>query len=282
MEVKLDGKRALVTGAGKGFGREIAKRIAECGAETFALSRTQEDLDSLKSEVPNINIINVDLQDWDKTREEVSKIGHIDLLVNNAGVICRIPFIDTPKEEIDRGYFEMRLEYMFVSLMKQVKRVSTNVYVYVNCVTKILFLFEVIAKRMIEKGKGGSIVNISSIASRTVLPGASAYCSTKGAVDNITRCMALELGPHNIRVNSVNPTFVITNMTKDKSIQCQVYSENTNGEVSCDEIRGESLRVDGGLGEVLNQSDESGMISGESLRVDGGLGVYGTRVMRVA
>ncbi|OPL21122.1 l-xylulose reductase, partial [Mytilus galloprovincialis] len=71
MEVKLDGKRALVTGAGKGFGREIAKRIAECGAETFALSRTQEDLDSLKSEVPNINIINVDLQDWDKTREEV-------------------------------------------------------------------------------------------------------------------------------------------------------------------------------------------------------------------
>lgn len=53
-------------------------------------------------QVPNINIINIDLQDWDKTREEVSKIGHIDLLVNNAGVGCAFPFLDTPKEEIDR------------------------------------------------------------------------------------------------------------------------------------------------------------------------------------
>lgn len=101
----------------------------------------------------------------------------------------------------------MRLKYMFISLMKQVKRVWTNVYVHVNCVTKIIFLFEVIAKRMIEKGKGGSIVNISSIASRTVLPGASAYCSTKGAVDNITRCMALELGPHNVSSVTVEYTW---------------------------------------------------------------------------
>lgn len=53
-------------------------------------------------QIPNINIINVDLQDWDKTREEVSKIGHIGLLVNNAGVVCTLPFIDIPKEEIDR------------------------------------------------------------------------------------------------------------------------------------------------------------------------------------
>ncbi|XP_071128460.1 L-xylulose reductase-like [Mytilus edulis] len=241
MEVKLDGKRALVTGAGMGFGREIAKRIAECGAETFALSRTQEDLDSLKSEVPNINIINVDLQDWDKTREEVNKIGHIDLLVNNAGVICRIPFIDTPKEEIDRLY-------------------DVNVKAVFN-------VSQVIAKRMIEKGKGGSIVNISSIASRTVLPGASAYCSTKGAVDNITRCMALELGPHNIRVNSVNPTFVITNMTKGQEHTVSSILERTPmGRFP--EIKDVVNAV------VFLLSDESGMISGESLRVDGGVGVY--------
>ncbi|XP_076075538.1 L-xylulose reductase-like [Mytilus galloprovincialis] len=241
MEVKLDGKRALVTGAGKGFGREIAKRIAKCGAETFALSRTQEDLDSLKSEVPNINIINVDLQDWDKTREEVRKVGHIDLLVNNAGVICRIPFIDTPKEEIDRLY-------------------DVNVKAVFN-------VSQVIAKRMIEKGKGGSIVNISSIASRTVLPGASAYCSTKGAVDNITRCMALELGPHNIRVNSVNPTFVITNMTKGQEHTVSSILERTPiGRFP--EIKDVVNAV------VFLLSDESGMISGESLRVDGGVGVY--------
>ncbi|OPL32861.1 hypothetical protein AM593_05034, partial [Mytilus galloprovincialis] len=265
MEVKLDGKRALVTGAGKGFGREIAKRIAECGAETFALSRTQEDLDSLKSEVPNINIINVDLQDWDKTREEVRKVGHIDLLVNNAGVICRIPFIDTPKEEIDRLY-DVNVKAVF-----NVSQACPFAW-FEYYLDSILFLFEVIAKRMIEKGKGGSIVNISSIASRTVLPGASAYCSTKGAVDNITRCMALELGPHNygvfsIRVNSVNPTFVITNMTKGQEHTVSSILERTPmGRFP--EIKDVVNAV------VFLLSDESGMISGESLRVDGGVGVY--------
>ncbi|CAG2193284.1 DCXR [Mytilus edulis] len=183
MEVKLDGKRALVTGAGKGFGREIAKRIAECGAETFALSRTQEDL----------------------------------------------------------GQSEIR-----------------------------------------EKGKGGSIVNISSIASRTVLPGASAYCSTKGAVDNITRCMALELGPHNIRVNSVNPTFVITNMTKGQEHTVSSILERTPmGRFPAidDFLYYQANILIAEIKDVVNAvvfllSDESGMISGESLRVDGGVGVY--------
>lgn len=241
MEGRLDGKRALVTGAGKGIGREIAKRIAECGAEIFALSRTQEDLDSLKAEVPNINIMNVDLQDWDKTREEVSKIGHIDLLVNNAGVGCRLPFIDTPKEEIDRLY-------------------DVNVKAVFN-------VSQVIAKRMIEKGEGGSIVNISSIWSRTAHPDASAYSSTKGAVDNMTRCMALELGPHNIRVNSVNPTFVITNMTKGQEHTVTSLLERTPmGRFA------ETKDVVNAV--VFLLSDQSCMISGESLRVDGGLGVY--------
>ncbi|XP_076075536.1 L-xylulose reductase-like [Mytilus galloprovincialis] len=241
MEVKLNGKRALVTGAGKGIGRGIVKRIAECGAETFALSRTQQDLDSLKAEVPNINIINIDLQDWDKTREEVSKIGHIDLLVNNAGVGCAFPFLDTPKEEIDRFY-------------------DVNVKAVFN-------VSQVIAKRMIEKGEGGSIVNISSILSRTAQPNTSAYSSTKGAVDNMTRCMALELGPHNIRVNSVNPTVVMTKMTEGHEHSVTNLLKRTPMGRFAD------------IKDVVNAvvfllSDESGMISGESLRVDGGLGVY--------
>ncbi|XP_076075526.1 L-xylulose reductase-like isoform X3 [Mytilus galloprovincialis] len=126
MAMQFDGKRALVTGAGKGFGRAIAKKLAECGAETFALSRTQADLDSLKSEVPNIKVINVDLQDWDKTREEVSKIGHIDLLVNNAGVFKKSSFIDTPKENIDM-IFDINFKGIFNVSQIRVNSVNPTV-----------------------------------------------------------------------------------------------------------------------------------------------------------
>ncbi|CAC5419893.1 DCXR [Mytilus coruscus] len=214
--MRFDRKRALVTGAGKGIGRAIAKTLAKYGAETFALSRTQADLDSLISEVPNIKVINVDLQDWDKTKEEVSKIGHIDLLVNNAGTF--------------------------------------NVS-------------QIIAKRMIENGKGGSIVNISSIMSETAAPDGCVYSTTKAAIDMLTKCMALELGPHNIRVNSINPTVVWTDMARSIKDHLMPLLPMT------------PLGRFAEIADVVNAvvfllSDQSGMISGECLRVDGGLGVH--------
>ncbi|XP_071128470.1 D-erythrulose reductase-like [Mytilus edulis] len=237
MAMQFDGKRALVTGAGKGFGRAIA----ECGAETFALSRTQADLDSLKSEVPNIKVINVDLQDWDKTREEVSKIGHIDLLVNNAGVFKKSSFIDTPKENIDM-IFDINFKGIF------------NVS-------------QVIATKMIDKGKGGSIVNLSSIMSEKAVTDGCVYSTTKSAIDMLTKCMALELGPHNIRVNSVNPTVVLTDMTRQYQNELMPLLALTP--------MGRFPEIEDVVNAVVFLlSDQSGMISGECLRLDGGLGVH--------
>ncbi|KAI0210413.1 L-xylulose reductase [Lamellibrachia satsuma] len=136
MDLRFDGKHALVTGAGKGIGNAIAKALAAGGAETIALSRSQEDLDHLKAENPEITTVCVDLSDWAAARKAVEEIGPVDLLV--------------------------------------------------------------VARGMVDRGKGGAIVNISSIGSHTALPLHTAICASKGALDQVTRVMALELGPHQV------------------------------------------------------------------------------------
>ena len=94
-------KRALVTGAGKGIGRGIAIRLANMGAKVHAISRTGSDLDSLKKECSDMEVYNVDIADWDKTRSVVLSMGPVDFLVNNAGVGIQKQFVDVAKSEID-------------------------------------------------------------------------------------------------------------------------------------------------------------------------------------
>lgn len=244
MEIKLDGKKALVTGAGKGIGRDIAKKLVEYGAETYALSRTQTDLDSLKAEVPSIHVIQVDLSDWDQTRETVTKIGHVDFLVNNAGVGLVAKFLELTKEDL-----EMSMNVNF------------------NAVFNVS---QVVAKRMVEKGEGGSIVNISSAASTGALEDHSAYCPSKAAVDMLTKCMALELGPHKIRINSVNPTVVWTPMAEKN------WSDpKKSGPLLSRIPLGKFVAIEDVVNTVVFLlSDKSAMITGECIRVDGGLGVH--------
>ncbi|XP_071443322.1 L-xylulose reductase isoform X2 [Hetaerina americana] len=186
MEINFNGKRALVTGAGQG--RETTKRLADCGAQVIALSRTREHLDSLAAETQGIEVICVDLADWEKTRNALKSIGHIDLLVNNAAIALLEPFIDIKPENIDRSF-------------------DVNVKAVVN-------VSQMIARGMIERKTGGSIVNVSSQASQAALQDHAVYCATKGALDMMSKVMALELGPNKIRVNCVNPTVVMTAMGK--------------------------------------------------------------------
>ena len=183
----------MVTGAGKGIGRAIAIALMRGGAETYALSRTQSDLESLEKEVPGIHTICIDLSDWDLTKTTVQGIlkdGAIDLLVNNAGRGSPMPI----------GAIEQEC--------------ATDV-VKINLLAAINIAQEV-AIGMKASGKGGSIVNMSSVTGLFAVPyiGECAYAATKGALDAVTRVMAMELGPHKIRVNSINPTAVETEMTK--------------------------------------------------------------------
>ncbi|KAL3870321.1 hypothetical protein ACJMK2_038396 [Sinanodonta woodiana] len=182
MNIRFDGKRALVTGAGRGIGRGIVKKLAECGAECVALSKTQEHLDSLKKEVPRIQTVMVDLADWTATRHALEKIGKIDLLVNNAAIAIASPFLETTKDELDK-VFDVNFNSVF------------NVS-------------QIVARDMVKRGNGGVIVNVSSVGSLIALRNVGSYCCSKGAMDSLTQVMATELGPHKIRVNSVHPHLV--------------------------------------------------------------------------
>ncbi|GFY73236.1 hypothetical protein TNIN_418731 [Trichonephila inaurata madagascariensis] len=182
------GKRALVTGAGRGIGRAIALDLVKNGAHVIALSRTIEHLVTLKNEVPSIETISVDVGDWKQTETIVKELGPIDLLVNNAGISALHEVGSVTEEECDSVF-------------------AINVKAVIN-------ISQIVAKGMKERGTGGSIVNISSQAALIALPRHAVYCASKAALDQITKVMALELGPSKIRVNSVNPTVVLTEWEK--------------------------------------------------------------------
>ena len=191
MEIRFDGKRALVTGAGKGIGREVALLLASCGAKVVALSRSAADLQSLAQEI-DCETIAVDIADYQATRAAVQAAGEIDLLVNNAAITIPQSFLETTVEAFDATY-----------------AVNTR---------GVLVISQVVAAGMIQRGKGGAIVNISSLSSKVGLEDHAAYCASKGALDQLSRVMALELGEHQIRVNVVNPVITWTPMAGRTSI----------------------------------------------------------------
>uniref|UniRef100_A0A8C4FED2 Carbonyl reductase [NADPH] 2 n=1 Tax=Catagonus wagneri TaxID=51154 RepID=A0A8C4FED2_9CETA len=186
MQLNFSGLQALVTGAGKGIGRATAKALQASGARVVAVSRTNADLVSLSKECPGVEPVCVDLGDWEATERALGGVGPVDLLVNNAAVALTQPFLDTSKEVFDRS-FNVNLRSVF--------QVS-----------------QMVARGMIERGVPGSIVNVSSMVAYVTYPNLAAYSATKGAMTMLTKAMAMELGPHKIRVNSVNPTVVLTAM----------------------------------------------------------------------
>jgi NAD(P)-dependent dehydrogenase (short-subunit alcohol dehydrogenase family) len=239
MNSRFDGKRALVTGAGKGIGREIAILLAEHGAEVVALSRTQADLDSLREEI-HCEIICADLADGSAAKHAAEAAGRIDLLVNNAGVALLQPFLEVSVENFDQT-------------------MAINV-------RAVLIISQIIARGMIERGQGGAIVNLSSQASMVALQDHAAYCASKGALDQLTRVMALELGPHQIRVNAINPTVTLTPMG-DMVWGDPVKSAPMLARIPLKRFA-KPLHVAQAVAYLL--SDEADMINGVALPVDGG------------
>ncbi len=239
MRIQFDGKRALVTGAGKGIGREIAVRLAGCGAAVVAVSRTAADLRLLREEI-GCETIAADLADAGTARAAAEQAGEIDLLVNNAGISIPQPFLETTVEAFDAT-------------------LAINV-------RAVLVVSQIVASGMVRRAHPGAIVNLSSQASLAGLVDHAAYGASKGAVDALTRVMAQELGPHGIRVNAVNPTVTLTPMGE------MAWSDpRKSGPMLAKIPLGHFARpADVADAVAYLLSDHAAMIHGVALPVDGG------------
>ncbi|XP_051273140.1 L-xylulose reductase isoform X1 [Dicentrarchus labrax] len=246
MEISFTGKRALVTGAGKGIGRATALALARCGAKVVAVTRTQADLSSLVQECASISPVCVDLADWGATEVALRDIGPIDLLVNNAACASLQPFLEVTPDQFNHSF-------------------DVNVKAVLH-VSQLCVSGQIVARGMKARGSGGSIVNLSSQASQCALRDHAVYCATKGALDMLTKVMALELGPYQIRVNSVNPTVVMTEMGR------LGWSEPEKAKTITSRIPlGRFAEVEDVVNSILFLlSDKSNMTNGVTLPVDGG------------
>ncbi|XP_036194941.1 L-xylulose reductase isoform X2 [Myotis myotis] len=230
MDLGLAGRRALVTGAGKGIGRSTVQALYAAGVQVVAMSRTQGDLDSLVRECPGVETVCVDLGDWEATERALGGVGPVDLLVNNAAVALLQPFLEVTKEACDTS-FDVNLR-------------------------AVIQVSQIVARGLIARGARGAIVNVSSQASQRALTNHSVYCATKGAMDMLTK----------IRVNTVNPTVVMTPMGKAN------WSDPLKAKAMLDRIPlGRFAEVQNVVDVILFLlSDQSSMTTGSAVPVDGG------------
>ncbi|XP_068632069.1 D-erythrulose reductase-like [Battus philenor] len=240
MDKYFEDKRILVTGGCSGIGRGVVLELWRLGATVTALSNQAENLYKLKSEYPSIETACVDLCDWDTTRSVVDSLGVFHGLVNCAGVGLMEPFLECKPSTFDKSIL-----------------INTKA---------ILNVSQVVAKKMIDNKLKGSIVSISSQASKAGFKDHVAYSASKGAVDAMTRVMALELGPHGIRVNTVNPTVVLTELGRE------VWADQKKAQEMMSKIPlGRFAEVQEVVSSIIFLlSDKAGMINGVQLPVDGG------------
>jgi 3-oxoacyl-[acyl-carrier protein] reductase len=248
---KLKGKVAVVTGASKGIGAAIAKQLAADGARVvvnYATSR--EGADRVVSEIKErggeaiaIGGSVANEADIDKLFAETTKaFGKVDILVNNAGI-----YSFSPLEEVTADHYKRQYDTNVLGLLLTTKRA--------------LPLFP---------AEGGSVVNISSVVSTLAPAAASVYSSTKGAVDTITKSLAKELGPRKIRVNSINPGYVVTEGTHSAGLRDSEFEKNAISQTPL----GRAGRPEDIAPPVsFLASDDSRWITGETIFVSGGAAI---------
>ena len=246
-EFSLKGKTALVTGAGGGIGSAIAELFGSAGAELFLTATKEHKLKALSDKLSGQGVTNnylaIDIRKSGAPEELMESVlhasGRIDILVNSAG-------INRPQKPED------------------VTEKNWDDVMDIN-VRSLFFISQAAGKEMI-KQKSGKIINISSQAGIVALPLRSAYCSSKGAVNQLTRTMAYEWAPHNVTVNAVAPTFVETpfvrEMFKDPDFKKYVLDSIPMGRMATVEETAYAA--------LYLACDFANIITGHVLVVDGG------------
>ena len=189
---RLDEKVALVTGAGRGLGAAIAEGYAQAGAEVILLGRTRSYLEDLSERIGagggRARVVECDVTNDRALRDAIAALPVLDIAVNNAGTNFPEPFVEVSDEHLD-SMLDLNVRACFVAAQA--------------CVRKML-------EDRARAGKGGVVINVSSQMGHVGSPNRTVYCMTKHALEGLTKAMAVELAPQNIRVNSIGPTFTDT------------------------------------------------------------------------
>lgn len=242
--LRLDGRRALVTGGTRGIGLGAATVLAEAGAEVTITARTASDIAAVVAalEARGFDALGeaLDVTDMPAVAAFLEAQPPFDILVNSAGGARHANFLDVTEADYD-AILALNLK-------------ST------------LFVSQGVARKLIAAGRPGSIIHISSQMGHVGGPKRTVYAASKFAVEGLTKSMAIELGPHNIRVNTVAPTFVETEMSA-KSLSDPDFRSWVLGKIKL----GRLAQVEDIMGPVLLLATDAGaMITGSTVMVDGG------------
>ena len=237
--MNFEGKKVIVTGAGKGIGRVVAEILVKRGAKVAALTRSADDVVSLREDL-GCQAIQVDLADANATREAARAALPADFLISCAGTTELQSFLETTVEAFDH----------LIAVNTRAPMIVAQEY----------------ARSLIENGRPGAIVNVSSVAAFVGIPDHAAYCASKGGLDGLTRVMAKELAPQGIRVNGVHPTVTLTPMA------IKAWSDPEKAAGMQKRIPVGRFAEPEDVAEVILflLSDEAAMVNGISMPIDGG------------
>ena len=241
---RLDGRRALVTGGGRGIGLAAASALAAAGAHVTLAARTQAEIEAaaaaIRARGDSADALPLDVTDIAATRAAIERAEPFHILINNAGM-NRPAFVPDVKLEDFDAIFDLNVRAAF-------------------------FAAQAAAMRLIAAKQPGSIINISSQMGHVGAARRTVYCAAKHAMEGFTKAMAIELAPHNIRVNSIGPTFLETPMTRpffeNKAFRDEVLSKIKLGRL------GQLEELTGAI--VFLASDASSLMTGAALVLDGG------------
>ncbi|UWR05611.1 SDR family oxidoreductase (plasmid) [Ruegeria conchae] len=240
----LSGKRALVAGASSGIGMACAVALAEHGAEVTLAARRADALRDIAEEMSArgwaAHVLELDVSDVAATAEAVAQNGPFDVLLNSAGLARHGKAVDTRSDDFDAV-------------------MGVNV-------RGAYFLTQAVAKGLLDAGRPGSLINISSQMGHVGGRERAVYCASKFAVEGFTKAMALEFGPAKIRVNTICPTFILTELTKS------TFDDPDKRAWILDKIKlGRPGEIEDIMGAVVYlASDASALVTGTAILIDGG------------